>query len=123
MRDGSLLPSSPIPTTDGHETLSDGSQPCAQSDKPTDRVGKRMRQAYHGDSVLQAEVLLESLARSWTRPTPVLRPARASTTLDLYTHHQRELDKRVGDLFADFSPTPAEDDDAEVKGDDGADVV
>ena len=72
---------------------------------------------------LQAEVLPESLARSWTRPTPVLRPARASTTLDLYTHHQRELDKRVGDLFADFSPTPAEDDDAEVKGDDGADVV
>ena len=118
MRDGSLLPSSPIPTTDGHETLSDGSQPCAQSDKPTDRVGKRMRRLR-----LQAEVLPESLARSRTRPTPVLRPARASTTLDLYTHHQRELDKRVGDLFADFSPTPAEDDDAEAKGDDGADVV
>jgi integrase len=30
---------------------------------------------------------------------------RPSTTLDLYTHYQRELDPRVGDLFAEFSPS------------------
>lgn len=34
---------------------------------------------------------------------------RPSTTLDLYTHHQRELDPRVGELFADFSLTDDED--------------
>jgi hypothetical protein len=39
----------------------------------------------------------------------LLGHARASTTLDLYTHHQRELDPRVGDLFADFSLTFGED--------------
>jgi integrase len=38
---------------------------------------------------------------------------RPSTTLDLYTHYQRELDPRVGDLFADFPLTPDEDDDPE----------
>jgi len=43
----------------------------------------------------------------------LLGHSRASTTLDLYTHHQRDLDKRVGDLFADFSPTPDEDDASE----------
>jgi hypothetical protein len=31
---------------------------------------------------------------------------RAPTTLDLYTHHQRDLDKRVGDRFADFRRLP-----------------
>ena len=40
----------------------------------------------------------------------LLGHSRASTTLDLYTHHQRELDKRVGDLFADFSLTSDADD-------------
>ncbi|MGH3367924.1 MAG: tyrosine-type recombinase/integrase [Nocardioidaceae bacterium] len=44
----------------------------------------------------------------------LLGHSRASTTLDLYTHHQRELDPRVGRLFADFSPTFDDDD-----GDDG----
>lgn len=43
----------------------------------------------------------------------LLGHARASTTLDLYTHHQRELDPRVGDLFADFSLTSDEDVDPE----------
>jgi len=27
---------------------------------------------------------------------------RPSTTLDLYTHYQREIDARVGELFAEF---------------------
>jgi len=43
---------------------------------------------------------------------------RPSTTLDLYTHYQRELDPRVGELFADFSPTLDLDD--EPGDDDGA---
>jgi integrase len=30
---------------------------------------------------------------------------RPSTTLDLYTHYQRELDPRVGELFAEFLPS------------------
>jgi len=34
--------------------------------------------------------------------------ARASTTLDLYTHHQRELNSRVYDLFADDPLTTGE---------------
>jgi hypothetical protein len=50
----------------------------------------------------------------------LLGHARASTTLDLYTHHQRELDHRVGDLFADFSltsdpPADPEDEDDETE--------
>src|SRR5690606_11309191 len=40
---------------------------------------------------------------------------RPSTTLDLYTHYQRELDPRVGELFAEF--LPSFDDDAESDGD------
>jgi integrase len=32
----------------------------------------------------------------------LLGHSRPSTTLDLYTHCQRELDSRVGDLFAEF---------------------
>jgi hypothetical protein len=40
----------------------------------------------------------------------LLGHSRPSTTLDLYTHYQRELDPRVGDLFADFSLTDNEDD-------------
>ena len=35
----------------------------------------------------------------------LLGHSRPSTTLDLYTHYQRELDPRVGELFADFLPT------------------
>ena len=42
-----------------------------------DPVEKRMRQAYHADSALDAEAQLEALAASWTRPTPAPRPACA----------------------------------------------
>jgi integrase len=42
---------------------------------------------------------------------------RPSTTLDLYTHYQREVDARVGELFAEF--LPSFDHDAEL--DDGDD--
>jgi integrase len=33
----------------------------------------------------------------------LLGHSRPSTTLDLYTHYQQELDPRVGDLFDAFS--------------------
>jgi integrase len=52
----------------------------------------------------------------------LLGHARASTTLDLYTHHQRELDSRVGDLFADFSPTLDPTDESDEDGDETEDA-
>ena len=52
----------------------------------------------------------------------LLGHSRPSTTLDLYTHYQQTLDSRVGELFADFSPTPSEDDDPE-DGEDESEVV
>jgi hypothetical protein len=53
----------------------------------------------------------------------LLGHSRASTTLDLYTHHQPELDKRVGDLFADFLATPVEDDASVADDDEAEDAV
>ena len=41
----------------------------------------------------------------------LLGHSRPSTTLDLYTHFQRDLDPRVGDLFAEFSPSSDDDED------------
>ena len=52
----------------------------------------------------------------------LLGHSRPSTTLDLYTHHQRELDPRVGELFADFSLTEDQADDPEDDSDDGGDA-
>jgi integrase len=49
----------------------------------------------------------------------LLGHSRPSTTLDLYTHYQRELDPRVGELFAEF--LPSFDDDAESDGDEDED--
>jgi integrase len=46
----------------------------------------------------------------------LLGHSKPSTTLDLYTHYQRELDPRVGELLADFSLT----DDQDGEPDDGA---
>jgi integrase len=40
----------------------------------------------------------------------LLGHSRPSTTLDLYTHFQRELDPRVGELFAEFLPSSDGDD-------------
>jgi integrase len=51
----------------------------------------------------------------------LLGHSRPSTTLDLYTHAQRQLDRRVGELFADFSLTP-DPDDPEDEESDGAPV-
>ncbi|HKE69048.1 MAG TPA: tyrosine-type recombinase/integrase, partial [Nocardioidaceae bacterium] len=53
----------------------------------------------------------------------LLGHSRPSTTLDLYTHYQRELDPRVGELFTDFSLTEVQandpEDDSDVGGDAG----
>jgi integrase len=43
----------------------------------------------------------------------LLGHSRPSTTLDLYTHYQRELDPRVDELFADFSPTSDDDEEGD----------
>jgi integrase len=47
----------------------------------------------------------------------LLGHSRASTTLDLYTHHQRKLDARVYDLFADDLLTEDHTDDPGDEGD------
>jgi integrase len=49
----------------------------------------------------------------------LLGHSRPSTTLDLYTHAQEDLDPRVGDLFDAFS-LPLDDDDESGGDSDGA---
>lgn len=64
-----------------------------------------MCQAYHGDSVLQAEALMESLAKELDKTHP---GAAAGSRVDhagpLHAPSARAR-QAVGDLFADLSPT------------------